>query len=310
MRIPLASAPFSDLATLWNQFYPDRYRVTPELLKLKSVDCPVFDWGASSIYERDGRVIGFAFIKRPSSSLYRVGDIDQYHLSAVAYSEPGVCGDLISDVRQLLTDRGASRLVFGQDNNHFFPGCPKDFPKLKEFLEIEGFTDHGTQVDMERDLSDFSYSASAIPGDRVEVLSKGAIMELEGFLQREFPGRWHHDTLLKVRQDGPECVAVLYCGQRIEGFALIQDSSNRYPIGGAVWQEDLGPNWGSLGPIGVSKAVRGSGRGGFLLGSALQILKDRGCRQTIIDWTTLTEFYGKFGFEVSRSYESMSLKLG
>jgi len=310
MRIPLASAPFTELAELWNQFYPARYRVSPELLKQKSVDCPVFDWGASSIYVRDERVIGFAFVKRPSASLYRVSDIDQYHLSAVAYSEPGVCGDLLSAVRQLLTDRGATRLVFGQDNNHFFPGCPQDFPKLKEFLEIEGFTEHGLQVDMERDLSDFTYSGPSHEGDRVEVLSKPEIAELEGFLQREFPGRWHYDTLTKVRQEGPECVAVLRCGQRIEGFALIQDSSNRYPIGGAVWHTDLGPSWGSLGPIGVSMAVRGSGRGGYLLGSALQILRDRGCQRTIIDWTTLTDFYGKFGFEVSRSYASMSLRLG
>ena len=105
-------------------------------------------------------------------------------------------------------------------------------------------------------------------------------------------------------------MAVLRCGLRIEGFALIQDSSNRYPIGGAVWHKDLGQSWGSLGPIGVSTAVRGSGRGGYLLGSALQILRDRGCQRTIIDWTTLTDFYGKFGFEVSRSYASMSLRLG
>ena len=90
---------------------------------------------------------------------------------------------------------------------------------------------------------------------------------------------------------------------------MIQDWRHKMPIGGAVWRLSLGEKWGSLGPIGVATQERGRGLGHALLGSALINLKQRGVRQCIIDWTTLDDFYGKHGFEVSRRYKIASLKL-
>ncbi len=115
-------------------------------------------------------------------------------------------------------------------------------------------------------------------------------------------------TKIAVEKD-PSTVFGLFHGSRVDGFALIQGDGCLDPIGGAVWRVDLGSNWGSLGPIGVSKDLRGRGSGHALLGKALEHLRNQGRRRCIIDWTGLVSFYGAHGFEVTRTYQYMSLNL-
>ncbi|MDX2065562.1 MAG: GNAT family N-acetyltransferase [Fimbriimonadaceae bacterium] len=309
MRRSFVNADFDRMAELWNEVYPAAYAITPELLRAKTVDCPRFDWGASSMVYRDAQVIAFMAIKKSAAPLYRVSDADQYHLHSLAYREPSAAGELLADARRMLRDRGGSRLVFGQDAAHLFPGCPTDCAKLREFLEIEGFIAGTEVVDLERDLADFRLTAEFAPGDIGRPLVAADAPELDEFLAREFPGRWHYDVQRTFESEGPDYVYGLFAGTRLIGFAVIQDSRVRVPMGGAVWHVALGPNWGSLGPIGVARDARGHGRGLTLLTAALGELRQRGARQTIIDWTTLVEFYGKVGFSVTRRYVPMTLGL-
>ena len=106
-----------------------------------------------------------------------------------------------------------------------------------------------------------------------------------------------------------QAVHGLFTEGELHGFALLQDKSTPRPIGGAVWRMDLGDDWGSLGPIGISRSVRGRGFGDGLLASSLLELRRRGCRRTIIDWTTLADFYGKHGFVPTRTYRRTTLSL-
>jgi len=307
MRYGFDRADFDALADLWNEFYPEPFAVDAELIRLNSVDSPVFDWGASRIDERDGEIHGFAIVKRSPASLYSFPDKDQAYLSAIAFREPTVGADLIAEAKHILFDRGASRMAFGSDSRHFFPGVPADCQKLQFFLEIEGFIPGGESFDLERDLSDYEVTAPAIPGDRYETLTAAGVDALDRFLQAEFPGRWHYDVMHKVGYEGPGCVFAVWRGSALVGFALLHESNASVPIGGAVWRRSLGPSWGSLGPIGVGKSVRGQGSGNALLGQALMELKRRGVQRCIIDWTTLVDFYGKHGFQTTRAYRSMTL---
>ena len=102
----------------------------------------------------------------------------------------------------------------------------------------------------------------------------------------------------------PHRVYVLELDGAVEGFAMTQLAGDMHRRAGAVWSHDLGEMWGALGPIGVSKGLRGRGHGDGLLAAALCGLRDEGARQTIIDWTTLVDFYGKHGFRKSREYET------
>ena len=309
MKHSFRTADFDRLATFWNDFAPDRYALDAELIRRKTVECPVFDWGASCIEDADGEILAFASIKQSASSLYKGPDQDVAHLSLLAFADPSYGIDILSSVKQTLRNRGFVRLAFGQDSSHFFPGCPTDFPALSNLLMVEGFGQGGEVVDLERDLADY-VNPCAIPGDgQFRPLESTDRANLAEFLDREFPGRWKHDVLSKFDLEGPSCVFGLFRDVEIDGFALIQTASDKAPTGGAVWRNDLGENWGSLGPIGVSASLRGRGYGHALLGCALTELRNRGARQSIIDWTGLVDFYGRHGFEPTRRYHEMSLLL-
>lgn len=322
-RTSFERADFAKLAELWDKFHSPRFRVDAELLQANTVGSPVFDWGASCIHWENGVPTGFVAVKRsPAPGLYSGPDQDTYHLSAIAFLEPALGVDLLSYSKRVIAQRGAFALLFGQDTRHFFPGCPCDLPVLCNFLTVEGFEEQPEVFDLERDLQNYHPSPAletalaAWPGGSgqgkasVRTLTDNDVAALASHLQSEFPGRWQYDVLQKVGIEGPETVCGLFEGSELCGFALIQDSTHKLPAGGAVWRGALGSHWGSLGPIGVAKSRRGTGLGTALLSASLLELQRRGCRQTIIDWTTLDRFYGAQGFEVTRRYKPMRLQLG
>ncbi|HEY0866584.1 MAG TPA: GNAT family N-acetyltransferase [Fimbriimonas sp.] len=310
MRTSFRNSNVGALVELWNQFYPERYRIDEELFRLNTIESPLFDWGASSVEMSDGRPVGFVCVKRSAAGLFRGPDKDQSHLCAIAYNDPLVGIDLLGDAKTLLRNRGQNRLVFSQDIRHFFPGCPEDFRALHDFLTIEGFAEGGESVDLEGDLSSYSNPYPCPQGVEFRMLREADLASLEAFLLREFPGRWHYDVLSKARIEGVDnAVYGMLVDGKVEGFALLQDSQCKLPIGGAVWRNDLGEGWGSLGPIGVSQHLRGQGLGHALLGAALTRLKEKGARHSIIDWTNLVDYYGRHGFKPTRTYTAMSLKL-
>ena len=309
MKRSFKDADFDRLAAFWNACSPDKYWIDGAQLEVNTIESPVFDWGASCIEEADGEILGFVSVKKSASTLYSGPDQDVAHLSILAYCDPHYGVDLMSDVKSLLTNRGCTRLQFGQDSRHFFPGCPTDYPALSSFLTVEGFSEGGECVDLERSLVDYCNVFKIPEGDDLRVVTEKDVPALIEFFDREFPLRWKYDTLKKIEIEGPGCVFGLFHGHRVDGFALIQDRSNKAPIGGAVWHASMGKNWGALGPIGVSKELRGRGSGNALLGAALECLRDRGVDQCIIDWTGLVDFYGKHGFVPTRRYKSMGLPL-
>lgn len=309
MKVSFRNVDFDRLTEFWNEFYPARYRIDADLLRKHTVECPVFDWGASFVEEADGEILSFVIVKKAPATLYRTVDRDVAHLSAIGYCDANYGVDQLAELKRILKDRGCRKIVYGQDSLHFFPGCPDDFPALVGFLTVEGFELEGVVSDLERDLTDFENAYPVPEGDTIAPLGESEVSDLESFLEREFPGRWHYDVKSKVEAEGADCVVALRRDGKIEGFALVQDSRHRVPVGGAVWRNDLGENWGSLGPIGVSSGIRKQGSGMALLGEALAHLRDLGVKRCIIDWTGLVDFYKKQGFEETRRYRCMSLAL-
>ncbi|MBX3120330.1 MAG: GNAT family N-acetyltransferase [Fimbriimonadaceae bacterium] len=315
MRVAFHTVYPTAAAELWNRNHPAKYAICPELIRLNTVDSGLYDPGASvAELDDDGRLIGYIVVKRSASCLYKGPDPDVAHLSAAVFDDPTVGIDLFAHAKKMLLNRGLYQVSFGQDVRHFWPGCPADCAALNSFLTVSGFQAESEAVDLERDLSDYSPPTSCLKalekGTSVRPLSMEDLGELSTFLEATFPGRWKADTLWKINAENrADFVYGLFVEGKIKGFAVTQDWTHHSPIGGGVWRIDLGENWGALGPIGIAPEQRGSGLGGALLGSALQGLKDRGARKTIIDWTTLTEFYGKHGFEVTRRYTPYSRRI-
>jgi len=311
MRISFREADWEALARLWAEHYPPKYRVDAKLLKQNTVECPVFDWGASAIEVMDDETLGFVMVKRPSNpTLWPGPNEDAYHLSAIAYREPEVGVDLMSQAKRAITDRGGVKLIFGMDSQHFFPGCPEDCQKTCSFLMVEGFEKTGGHFDLERNLKKYEMPQEPIPGVQFREVTEADVPALRTFMQREFPGRWTYDLMGKVKVEGAaNTVFGAFDGGRVLGFAMIQDWRHKMPVNGAVWHLSMGDRWGALGAIGVAAEERGRGLGHSVLGCALKNLKDRGVEQCIIDWTTLDKFYGRHGFEITRRYHVASLKL-
>src|SRR5450432_2876164 len=124
------SADFDHLASVYSNFAPARYRIDAALLKQKTVDSPVFDWGASCLDDENG----FLAVKRSAAKLYKGPDQDSAHVTALAFKDPNVLVDLMQSAKRCLRNRGVGTLHFGMDSAHLFPGCPVDFPALRDFL--------------------------------------------------------------------------------------------------------------------------------------------------------------------------------
>jgi GNAT superfamily N-acetyltransferase len=314
MHIGFDHADFDQLTDIWNKFYPEKYRIDAAMFRRNTVDCALFDWGASTIYRLGEAVLGFAVLKRSASpSLFKGLDPDQVHLSAIAFTEPEVGVDMLAFAKNVIRDRGASRLFFGADSCHFFPGCPTESINLRDFLTVEGFVEKGEIFDLENDLAGYSPKAGCLDrlvgGTSVRAIEAAEQPLLERFLEAEFPGRWTHDVLDKIAVEGrTDMVYGLFVGDKLEGFAFTQDWTHKKPINGCVWHLDLGPNWGGLGPIGMAASMRGKGLGDALLAGALMGQKKKGVRRMIIDWTGLAKYYGDHGFEITRRYNAFELK--
>lgn len=298
---------------MWNEFWGEKFAISPSTYQAKTSGHVTLLRDASFGIEQGGQLKAFLISKgSPAQSLYEGPDPQRAHLAAMAFANAEQGQTLLQQAFPILSEKGYTQLVFGMDNGHFFPGLPTEAESLAKLLKSAGFTQsEGQSVDLERDLQDYEIPAPyAPPLSRPDVhvnrCEADDIDALESFLQREFPGRWWYDTMHKCRVQGEASdVFILRVGGEVEGFAYTQSwRTTQIPVAGCVWNLDLGERWGGLGPIGVSKNVRGQGLGHALLGAALAALRDAGVRRCIIDWTTLVEFYGAHGFAVNRRYDT------
>jgi GNAT superfamily N-acetyltransferase len=279
----------------WESFYPERYWVDESLVSFNTLDCDLFLPEASFVLDE-----GFVLLKMSASGRAWEGDAaPTAHVSALGFSGFESGRLLLERARASLAEHGIVRWQFGGDWRHFFPGVPDECGGLARLLASCGFEKKEAQYDVERDLQGYEppmpTSGFARPCVAADV---GA---LDSFLAREFPGRWRRDAMDKFAED-PSRIVGLFLDGACQGFAMTQMDGDLRRRAGAVWSASLGPHWAALGPIGVAKSLRGQGHGHALLGSALCALRDQGARRTIIDWTTLTEFYGAHGFVVTREY--------
>lgn len=288
---------------------PPKYRLTKQLFRTHLKESSLLDLSASKWLVFNRTLIGAAAIKKPAP----FQDQSQAHLSFLGFQHFDALRELMPLVIEDLKGQGFQKLVFGQDSRHFFPGVPEDWTELGQILEELGFEFVNSQVDVERELATYEPPIGVLDALGEEFVPRPCTAEdlvsMTEFFDREFPGRWKHDTLEKWNLDSPATVMGLFQGEVCQGFALIQQDGAQLPIGGAVWGQSLGPSWGSLGPIGISKDLRGRGLGDAFLAASLLELQKRGAKRTIIDWTTLVDYYGKHGFEVTRRYRSMTLML-
>jgi len=307
---PLSREDLPACIALWEFTIPAKYHVELSTLESKTFGHANFLPERSlTVWDGDD-LVGFLAAKSdPVGTLYLEPNLNRIHINSMAFRNPQVAHLML----QLLESLGSNLIVFGQDNGHFFPGVPEEWMELHSVFQDRGYiSDESWAHDLEHDLRNYkppTGSLDPLNPANIELrrCTTDDVPNLEEFFSREFSGRWHYDTIKYkiVEQNEATDIFALWVDGVVEGFAYTQSfKTTKIPVAGCVWNCDLGENWGGLGPIGVSKRVRGMKFGGAVLAGALQSLKESGVHRCIIDWTSLVDFYGKFGFMVNRRYES------
>lgn len=287
----------------------------------------------------DERLIGVAYGRTPTAS-WLPQDVGWISLVAVTPDRQGtgVGTGLARALADLLLDRGCHTLRFGSEANHLLPGIPQEAPaaawRLARTLGARfGNVEHDLHLDLRAELP----PAPLPDGWHVRDDDPEAAVT---FVERVFPGRWAHEvrqyvgagatvlTLAPVGSDDAPASA------RAEGFCVAfqgheavrgpsltwvpsgflasrGDGSGSSSGGGSGGGSASGSVSGSvsdigvagMGPLGVSEAARGRGLGLGLVRAAAVWLAARGATEVIVNWTTLTGFYGRLGARVHRSYQ-------
>lgn len=221
----------------------------------------------------------------------------------------GIGSALINWGRTWLSGRGISKASMGAGLRPFAPGLfaalNNDGIFRKLGFEVGDRDTWDVATDMDTDLR-----LRPLPGTcMVRPASDGDFVLAMSFMQREFPGRWTYELAEHIREhQDPAEFLLLFIDGAVEGFAHVTFEHSTRPIERWYMHGLLRP-WGQLGPIGVSAHIRGSGFGGAMLSGGLAHLKSAGVRACVIDWTSLTNFYAKWGFKKYRQYVRASVAL-
>lgn len=265
--------------------------------------------GAQSGGQAAGFVLASAFpAGDPAVSPPELGWIDAIAVSP-QFRRRGIGAALLAWAEGWLAEHGCARFRLGGSLRPFVPGLPAALG-AEDYFRSRGY-DHWPpgrrDWDVARSLHDYTSPASVRPGAPGEVRSArpGEEDALLAFFQREFPGRWRFEFQEHLRGGGRiSDYMILLTGHGIDGFCQLTFEDSLRPLD-RFFMHGLPRPWGQLGPIGVSQARRGAGYGALVLDAGLRRLRDAGIKGCVIDWTSLVDFYGKFGFQPCRQYEML-----
>ncbi len=317
---PAASA--GSLVALWNRRLGTAFPLDERLLlqQLRMERGPSLCLGAFEGSRGPGeRLVGAALAKVGARGGPEAGRPEGYLSFIVvdaAVSRRGLGTRLLEGAEVWAAERGAGTINLGGDSYHFFPGLPLDGSPasnaLDAFLEARGFEKNRARVEEDLiadvgalDLNALAKRSPLAEGYRFRLYEASLREATEAFLRREFPGRWHLDTV-EALEAGMRSLDLALLQEEasggIVGFSRIYDSGSPVLGPGLYWRGLMGGSPGALGPIGVSASVRGKGLGLALLRLCLEELAGRGVRTMVIDWTDLGEFYAKMGFVPWKAY--------
>lgn len=269
----------------------------------------------SSVLEDETGPVAFVGVKTPPPvPAWPKQDPQKAWISYVLV-EPGREGEgqrLLEHTLSALRALGYTRVAYGSDPAHFFPGVPLEDAELERLLLGAGFEPGSVAQDFHRSLASYTIPEKArsdLEHSGLEIVPCG-VDEVPGllrFLGETFPGRWYYDTVRRLAlEDHPSHVLILRSQSEVLGFCQLYPTASRRIGPGLYWLRGISSHPSGLGPIGISQKVRGMGLGMALLAYGVGQLKDRGAEETVIDWTVLAEFYGRLGFRPWRSYRILT----
>jgi GNAT superfamily N-acetyltransferase len=312
---PLNPDHLQSSAKIWNAACGADLAITPEFLSYNTRPTTgIIQNGFIMEYEAQpaGFILTSALVSDPAM-LY--GWVDAVAVSPSAQHQ-GIGSKLLSWAENWLQKQGCQQIFLGSSLRPFTPGLPGELDNdstHEAFFVRRGFSrPKGLSYtwDMGRRL--LNYQSIYPQSDQfveLQPLKVGQENNLLMFLQQSFPGRWLFEYQEHLREGGRlSDYLLLWHKQQVVAFCQITLPDSVRSLD-RFYPHRLPKPWGQLGTIGVDQYFRGRGFGGRLIDQALLHLQALGVDGCIIDWTSLLDLYGKFGFTPYRRYLYLSKML-
>ncbi len=310
--IPLIPAHTADTIRIWNTASHADYPINERFLSYNMI-ATTGEVIEGRVAIQNGEAVGFAL----ACAVMNDPSITLGWVSAIAVKpsvqRQGIGSELLTWTEGWLNEKGCKRIRTGGNLRPFLPGLPYAMRENAVFFAKRGYQSSSRQpfeYDIARSLKDYQPIYSKPAHADLAPMQPGDEYVLLEFLHREYPGRWEFEAREFVRNGGRASdFLLLRVKGEVHGFCRLTLSDSERPIE-RFYPQRLPRPWGQFGPLGLSKAVRGQGLGGYLIDAAAVHMQSLGVDGCIIDWTSLVELYRKFGFRVYNQYISLFKMIG
>jgi predicted N-acetyltransferase YhbS len=307
MTVSLRAYQPSDLDALyplWEATLGETWPLTAAYLKRMLIGVPRYQEGDYLVAEDNGQVVGFA-----ATQVHSSGKEAGIALLMVKpdYQRQGIGTKLHTAAMERIGTKHVQVVNLAHSGaDPFWPGVPLEPAGGIDFFKACGWKFPDINYDLTRDLRDYQTP----PGVLKRVAEQGiqirpttadqapAVVEFE---RRAFP--FWAEFFEMTEDDGRYSdIVAAWDGERVVGSLLIEKPNLDALNPGGLWHRILGQDMGGLGAVGVDESYQGRGIGLAMVARGSEMLSERGVSQCVIGWTDLTDFYGKLGYRVWRSY--------
>jgi len=307
--IPFTSIHYTDSVRIWNAASHSDYPINERFLAYNCIPA-TGETIAGRIATHNDEPVGFVLACAVQSGALGWVSIIAVHPSV---QQQGIGSQLLTWAEGFLKELGCRRIRLGGNLRPFLPGLPYVMRENAAFFEKCGYTFSQAQpyeYDIGRSLKDYRPIYPKPTDAELTPMQCRDEQLLLDFLHREYPGRWEFEAQEFVKAGGRSSdFLLLRMDGAVHGFCRLTLSDSERPIE-RFYPQRLPSPWGQYGPLGLSKAVRGRGLGGYLIDAAAVHMRSLGVDGCVIDWTSLVELYGKFGFKVYNQYISLFKAIG
>ena len=302
--IPFTDSCYNAAIQIWNAAAHSDYPINERFLAYNFTPCTGEAMEGRLVIQND-EPAGFVL-----ACAVKDGSLGWISVIAVhpAAQRQGLGYALLNWAEGWLKEKGCKRVRVGGSLRPFVPGLPYAMSASLPFFEKHGYVSPVNQpyeYDIARSLKGYKAIYPQPAHATLAPMQPGEESLLLEFLGREYPGRWEFEAKEFVKNGGRASdFLLLRVNGDVHGFCRLTLSDSERPIE-RFYPQRLPRPWGQFGPLGLSKATRGQGLGGYMIDAAAVHLQSLGVDGCVIDWTSLVDLYGKFGFTVYNQYISL-----
>jgi ribosomal protein S18 acetylase RimI-like enzyme len=212
------------------------------------------------------------------------------------FQRQSIGSNLLSTLESRLKRIGVDTLNVGYSNTgeHFWPGVPVQENSAWPFFASHGWVRTESSFDLLRNVGVespvYASQAESRNGPYEFVTAESSMFEsVAAFEKQSFP-TWTNAFVGKMLDHRYDDVLVARTLQgKIIGTVLLEAADT------LTWSDDLGQDCASLSVLGVETKFQKQGIGSGLAQFAFRTARRRGYSKCYINWTGLTQWYGRLG---------------